>query len=113
MRKHVLQQQASKHATLAHASTAAGAKDAAGCSREQSPAADAAEERALDRSSSGSGGSSSSSTVKFSVLPGEVVWVQTKGNPPWPALVITAEEAADFSVDCRQPRVAQVRMLDW
>jgi hypothetical protein len=105
MRKHVLQKQAAH----AHASTAAGAQAASGCSRERSPAADAAGERAqVD----GGGGGGSSSAVKFSVLPGEVVWVQTKGNAPWPALVITAEEAVDFSVDVRQQRVAQVRIIN-
>jgi len=36
----------------------------------------------------------------ISVLPGEVVWVQVKGEPVWPALVITTEEADDF----RRPR---------
>jgi hypothetical protein len=39
---------------------------------------------------------------EVSLVPGEVVWVQTKTDPVWPALVITAEEADDF----RRPRQA-------
>ena len=34
----------------------------------------------------------------FSVLPGEVVWVQEKGLPCWPAIVISSEEAADYQI---------------
>jgi hypothetical protein len=49
-----------------------------------------------------------SGNVRFSVRPGEVVWVQVKPNPPWPALVISSEEAADFSVKLTAPRSAQV-----
>jgi hypothetical protein len=40
--------------------------------------------------------------VRFSAAPGEVVWVTSKSDPVWPALVITCEEADDF----RRPRWA-------
>jgi hypothetical protein len=47
--------------------------------------------------------------VLISVVPGDVVWVLAKGSPPWPALVITSEEATDFSIAHGHTRAPQVR----
>jgi hypothetical protein len=54
------------------------------------------------------GDSSSGSSVLISVVPGDVVWVAAKGSPPWPALVITSEEATDFSIAHGHIRAPQV-----
>lgn len=50
----------------------------------------------------------SSPALLLSVLPGEVVWIQAKQWPAWPALVISTEEADDFSVPAGQTRVPLV-----
>jgi hypothetical protein len=54
-------------------------------------------------------GGSTASSVTFSVCVGEVVWVVSKSNPPWPALVVTSEEATDFSIPAGQARIPQVQ----
>jgi hypothetical protein len=87
--------------------TADATADAAGATRITAPTALAASDGS---NSSGDGSSSSSSSsVLISVLPGDVVWVSTKGCPPWPALVTTSEEATDFSIPHGQTRMPQVR----
>jgi hypothetical protein len=75
-------------------------------SRESSPAAPAASNG--QDASPGADDVTESGTVRFSVRPGEVVWVQVKPNPPWPALVISSEEASDFSVKLTAQRSTQV-----
>lgn len=103
------QQLAPSQAPLLQGSTAPGSEAARAGPAAVSPAV--AADAGGNTTAIGDGavsGDGSSSTVKFSVQPGEVVWVQTKGNPPWPALVITSEEAIDFSVELKQPRIAQV-----
>jgi hypothetical protein len=92
-----------------------------GCSSEASGAADAAaaadaadtalagvEDSSMDGAAAGDGNSSSGSSVAISVLPGDVVWVSAKASNPWPALVITSEEATDFSIAHRHTRAPQV-----
>eukprot|EP00775_Hariotina_reticulata_P004536 gene4536-4788_t len=39
---------------------------------------------------------------------GEPVWVRSQGNPPWPAIIITTEEADDFSIPKGLLRAPQV-----
>jgi hypothetical protein len=46
--------------------------------------------------------------VAFSVRVGDVVWVNSKNNPCWPALVISSEEATDFSIPTGVTRYPQV-----
>lgn len=108
------QQQQAVRVTFAEDDEARSAVSSPAVSRGNSPAAAATPDAdegtpgAEDAGRDGSGDGSSGS-VRFSVRPGEVVWVQVKPNPPWPALVISSEEAADFSVKFNNPRVAQVR----
>jgi hypothetical protein len=45
----------------------------------------------------------------ISVHVGEVVWVRSQGNPPWPAIIISSEEADDFSIPKGNVRSPQVR----
>ena len=82
-------------------------------SRDGSPAALAAAGREDSPGIQGAEGGSSSngSTEVFSVLVGDVVWVERKPNPPWPCLVISHEEASDFSVDFTRYNSPQVRAL--
>lgn len=54
------------------------------------------------------GSSSSCRSVEISVELGELVWVQTRGNPAWPAIVISSEEATDFSIPLKMAKQAQV-----
>jgi hypothetical protein len=81
-------------------------------SRDGSPAAPAAAGREDSPGVQGAEGGSSNvhgSTEVFSVLVGDVVWVERKPNPPWPCLVISHEEASDFSVDFTRTSTPQVR----
>jgi hypothetical protein len=126
------QQQQQQHDVAEPAAEAALLQPVAGsgCSTEASGAADAADAAdtadavrtaastalagvggscAAEGAFAGDGDSSSGSSVLMSVLPGDVVWVSAKGSPPWPVLVITSEEATDFSIPHGHTRVPQVR----
>lgn len=96
-------------ATVAAAAAAAAGEEADGNAQCDGNASAAGTNDAA--AAAAGSGNDSRSTTKFSVQPGEVVWVQTKSNPPWPALVITSEEATDFSVEVKNPRYAQVRLM--
>lgn len=81
---------------------AANGDGGGGVRRSSSGAASAAAAAMGPAAGGGGGGDGGHQGVEFCVLPGEVVWVHNrgKGDPVWPALVITVEEADDF----RRPR---------